>query len=167
MDTSIVCSRSAWNANRIRGLSLTRPWPFAFTEGPQELQKRVENRSWKPPRTILGQYVALHSAKSWSEEDRDFIAEAMGLTVPRKSDFPHSEIFAVCRVMGYATSESQLPPLQQVWFFGPYGWLLTNFVKLVRPVPCAGALSLWSFDDKPEVLELLRDSYRDSIRRAA
>ena len=73
----------------IRGLSLTRPWPFAFRHG-----KRVENRSWRPSGKLVGCYIALHAAQSFSEEDREFIAMVTGL------DVPHSEIFAVARWNG-------------------------------------------------------------------
>ena len=74
----------------IRGLSLTRPWPFAFVNGPEPLQKRVENRSWKPPQFIIGNYLALHAAKSWAEDGREFIADVLGMDVPDNSNSPHS-----------------------------------------------------------------------------
>ncbi len=75
---------------QIRGLSLTRPWPWAFVNGPRELQKRVENRSKKPPAALVGHYVALHAAQSWDEGDREFISRVMGLPVPPKAEHPHS-----------------------------------------------------------------------------
>jgi hypothetical protein len=86
----------------IRGLSLTRPWPFAFGQVP--VPKRVENRGWKP-KDWVGHYIALHAAKSWDEEDREFIAEKTGLHVPSDKEPPHSQIFAVCRYFGCVTSE--------------------------------------------------------------
>jgi hypothetical protein len=149
----------------IHGLSLTRPWPFAFVNGPEPLQKRVENRSWKPPQSIVGNHLALHAAKSWSEDGREFIADVLGIEVPNNADSPHSQIFAVCRVTGYVedTSDDRLTPEQRGWFFGPYGWLLDDFVKLVDPVPCTGAMGLWGFDKKQEALEALRTSYKKSL----
>jgi hypothetical protein len=148
----------------IRGLSLTRPWPFAFVNGPESLQKRVENRSWRPPKWILNKHVALHAAKSWNEEDRAYISAVLGMEVPNKKDSPDSEIFAVCRVVGWATraSDGRLTDEQRRWFFGPFGWLVDSLVKLVEPVPCKGALSLWSFSDKQAELEQLRDVYKRS-----
>jgi hypothetical protein len=105
----------------------------------------------------------LHSAQSWSEDDREFISEVLGMEVPAKKETPHSEIFAVCRLKAYVTDEAQLPPLQQVWFFGPYGWLLSDLVRLPEPVPCIGALSLWKLEDRPGVLEAVRDGYRRAV----
>ena len=141
----------------IKGLSLTRPWPFAFTHG----GKLVENRSWKPPKNMIGQFIALHAAKSWSEDDRMFINRVTGLEVPRKQSCTHSEIFAVGKLTGYVEHESQLPPEQVRWFFGPYGWMIDELVILTSPVKCTGALRLWTL--KPDVLAELRESYRSAI----
>lgn len=152
--------------NKIRGLSLTRPWEFAFLHG-----KRIENRSWKPPLSLKGCYIALHTAKSWSEDDREFISIVLGIDVPDKNESRSSEIFAVCRWYGqvFLDSDSELiptavdiPQYQQKWFFGPFGWLLEDFVPLKTPVACLGSQGLWSFDNKLGVLDQLRESYKES-----
>ncbi len=152
--------------NRILGLSLTRPWPFAFVNStPDVPAKRVENRSWAPPPFMLGQYLALHAAQSWDEDDREWIEHVTGLTVPGKADSPHSRIFAVCRLAGFVShvEDARLVPDQRIWFFGPFGWLLDEFVELVDPVPCKGAQKLWSFAQRPAELHALRASYRKSV----
>ncbi len=155
--------------NLIRGLSLTRPWPFAFKHG-----KRVENRSWRPGGNLIGCYIALHAAQSFSEDDREFISVVTGLDVPKKADCPHSQIFAIARWNGVIilpdpkTSEENLFPTgvklgedQQQWFFGPYGWMLEDYVELPTPVECVGARSLWNL--KPEVLSAVREQYRLAV----
>jgi len=153
------------NARHILGLSLTRPWPFAFVNGPEEMRKRVENRSWPPPQSAIGQYLALHAAQSWSEDDHDWIEELTGLIVPSRAESPHSIIFAVCRLVGYVekVSDERLSDEQSQWFFGPFGWLFDEFVKLVEPVPCKGARKLWSFEKRQSELHALRLSYRKSV----
>lgn len=151
----------------IRGLSLTRPWPFAFVaESPRVESKRIENRSWPPPLFMVECYLALHAAQSFSEDDREFIADVTGLYVPGRHESPHSEIFAVCRVEGYVESagDEYLPAGQRKWFFGPYGWVLTDFVKLAEPVRCKGGQKLWTLESKG-VLEAVRESYRTSAVR--
>jgi hypothetical protein len=127
-------------------------------------QKRIENRGWKPPAFIVGHYIALHAAQSWDEADREWIVRATGLEVPGKKDSPHSEIFAVCRCVGFAESadDERIIPEQRKWFIGPYGWLLRDFVALVEPVRCIGGRGLWSFDSRPTELAALRLSYRRS-----
>jgi hypothetical protein len=161
-----LMSVGGWDMATIRGLSLTRPWPFAFVNAGAETEpKLIENRSWKPPAFIINNYVALHAAQSWNEDDRDWIQHMTGLVVPRKAEHPHSEIFAVCRVVGYVTHphDERVSINQRMWFFGEYGWLLDDLVKLVEPVPCAGGLGLWKFDERPAELYALRLSYQKSI----
>lgn len=151
----------------IRGLSLTRPWPFAFVNGPEPEQKRVENRSWRPPAHLIGCYLALHAAKSWDEGGRYFISRALGVQVPGNAENPHSQIFAVCRLSDYVMTEddARLSPEQRKWFLGPFVFLLTDFVKLVEPVPCIGAQGLWTFDQRQDELVQLRGIYRRSLVR--
>lgn len=147
----------------IRGLSLTRPWPFAFIRGPVQMQKRVENRDWKPPASLIGCRLALHSAKSWDESARGFIGEVLGATVPDRKAYPHSRIFAVCTLTGYVTSETaaSLRREQQGWYFGPYGWLLSDLVELAESVECKGALGLWRLPTN--VLVEVREQYQRAI----
>ncbi|HEX7313263.1 MAG TPA: hypothetical protein VF297_05055 [Pyrinomonadaceae bacterium] len=143
-------------------MSLTRPWPFAFDNGP--VPKRVENRGWKP-RDYVGHYVALHAAKSWDEDGREFIADKTGLYVPSDAESPRSQIFAVCRYVGHVTSatDRRLKNGQDAWFFGPVGWLLGDYVRLVEPVPCVGARGLWTFDERPQAFARLREVYARSV----
>lgn len=157
----------------IRGLSLTRPWPFAFHHG-----KRIENRSWRPPGRLIDCYIALHAAKSWDEDDREFIAKALNLSVPDNQSSPHSQIFAVCRWRGVVilptptTKEDgliatgrQTPDEQDKWFFGPYGWLLEDYVELPEPVECKGAQGLWNLPEDVKVI--VREQYQKAERKVA
>ncbi len=147
---------------RVRGFSLTRPWPWAFMNGPVE--KRVENRSWPCPAGIMQHVqIALHAAKSWSEGDRIFISEVAGIECPPKAEHQDSIIYAVCRVDRCVTEyQDVLPAAQRHWFFGPYGWMLSHFVKLIEPVPCKGAQGLWGFENKQVELANLREVYEAS-----
>jgi hypothetical protein len=150
----------------IRGLSLTRPWPFAFKHG-----KLIENRNWWPSAAMVGQYVALHAAQSWDEGDREFIASKTGLIVPSRKECPHSQIFAVCRWQGEIVLDDlglkfpahvkvvSVPVGQEKWFFGPYGWVLTDYVELPEAVPCVGERGLWKLDARPGVLSTVREAY--------
>lgn len=151
----------------IRGLSLTRPWPYAFLLPPSPRgvpAKLVENRSWPPPPWLVGHYLALHAAKSWDEEDREFIADVTGLYVPDKTESAQSVIFAVCKLVAHVESASDplMPPVQRPWFFGPFGWLLDDFVALKTPVPCKGGQRLWTFNERPRELAALREAYREA-----
>lgn len=147
---------------KIRGLSLTRPWPSAFTEGPVELRKRVENRSWPIPAGLMGHFVALHAAKSYHLADCEFIEDILGVEMPSEKDAQHSVIFAVGVLAGQVTSDrdSRLDEVQRRWFSGPFCWLIAEIVPLIVPVPCSGARGLWPLE--PELLERVRRAYIDS-----
>ncbi len=154
------------NSENVRALSLSRPWPFAFTEVPAHLRKMVENRSWSPPRSAIGQYVALHAAKSWDPSGRDFIKRVTGCEVPNEQDSPSSELFAVGRLVDCVTNKKAVAREQRQWFFGPCGWIFEDVVKLIEPVKCSGAQGLWTFQNKPDVLRLLVTAYERSIEKS-
>jgi ribonuclease HI len=163
MDKQRVIVPGEVDWSKVRGLSLTRPWPFAFQYG-----KRVENRSWAPPKNHIGQWIALHAAKSWSDDDRRYIAERLHRYVPEE---PPGNIFALARLVGFVKSEddSRLPASQHQWFFGPYGWLLDGYWE-VSPVTtrieCPGAQGLWGFDHpkRAGALVKLRECWEGRLR---
>lgn len=137
---------------RVVGLSLTRPWPWAFDHG-----KRVENRSWKFPPGKYRFTIALHAAKSWSEHDREFIERVSGVRCAGRTEHPDSQITATVNVDGcYEVNDPRIPAEQKQWSFGPYVWTVSNYIKLIEPVQCVGGLSLWSFHDRQKELAELR-----------
>ena len=157
--------------HRVRGLSLTRPWEFAFLNQPVDQSrppKRLENRSFRPPaHATFNQIILLHAAQSWDEGDREEIAGRTGLHVPPKHDTAHSYFYAACRLAGFVKSTSD-PRFQrdewrgqEIWFRGEYAWLIQNFVPLIERVECKGALGLWQIGHAQFVQ--LRDVYARSV----
>lgn len=45
----------------MRALSLWQPWAFSVAAG----KKKIENRSWKPPITVIGETIALHASQTY------------------------------------------------------------------------------------------------------
>lgn len=148
-----------------RGLTLTRPWPYAFTNGPGEYRKRIENRSWAVPMFLRGIPIALHAGKGWGDLDYYKLSEIMTPhVVPYKLSHPHSVIFAVCSIRTCVHPDDQrVKPEQKRWAFGPSCWIIDNFVELVEPVPCKGAQGLWTFDKRKFELEELKRVYALSV----
>jgi len=149
----------------IRGLTLARPWPFAYKHG-----LRIENRSWRPSRELVGAYFALHAGPFWATKDRDFIAATLGVKVPPEIQHPNCQIFAVVRWGGkivvpapevgqpaFITLSQSLPEDQQKWFTGPSAWLFDEYVELPEPVPSPGGLYLW--DMCQETLDAVREQF--------
>jgi len=128
----------------MRVLSIKQPWLWAITD----LDKRVENRTWPPPKWIIGKTIALHASK------KDDIAGVSairiitnGILVP--SDIPRGAIVTTAKVIGWVSSDGTANTRQcagfydSPWFFGPFGWVLDDVQKLPEPIPCNRSLGLW------------------------
>jgi len=151
----------------IRGLTLHRPWPWAFTHLPESEAKGVENRGWKPPRQMIGGWVALHSGKAfddgaWQRMRAGFFGSA-AQAVPPAGDHPDSVITVLCRLTGSYSLPGKSAVHSDPWAFGPECWELpaSRRVVLPEPVPCRGAQGLWRLPD--EVFERVRVQF-DRIR---
>jgi hypothetical protein len=131
----------------VRGLTLHRPWPWAFTHA----DKFLENRTWPAPRTMLDQYVALHAGKRWDQEaavhmSRGNFGPAARACPLNDEKHPSGVIVALGRlvVIGHHSEEPGLSP----WAFGPWLWEFKQpLFVLQRPVPCNGAQGLWVLPD--------------------
>lgn len=124
----------------IRGLTLHRPWPWAFTHG----DKRVENRKWAPPAALIGNRVALHAGLHMDAEGLERLRSGeygpAGRLIPR--EHPASVIVAVALVAGCVTPDH--PDVKDdPYAWGPFCWLLPVVDVLREPVPCSGHQGLW------------------------
>jgi hypothetical protein len=137
----------------IRGLTLIRPWAWAVAHA----GKDIENRTWEPPSSLVGGFVAIHAGKKWDENAALGIELELGIRVPDQEDHPSGVIVAVARLAGV-----QREGLGNPWFCGPVGWQLRGVVQ-IDPVPCKGAQGLWVIPDP--VLVVVRERFA-SARQA-
>lgn len=131
-------------ATTVRGLSLSRPWPLAFDSN-VPVPKRIENRKWKPYPGV--EWLLLHASNSWDANGSEYIQKVTGLEMPAPSKQSEGYIFAMCRIDGcFHVSEdpSSYVPKEQLssWAFGPYCWILKDFIYL-KHIPCTGGMKLW------------------------
>lgn len=153
----------------MRALTLTQPWATLVAIG----AKKIETRSWNTPHR--GQLL-IHAAKGYTglsgpagfigccanEPFRSVLRQA-GLS---HRDIPRSVIIAVCdlidvRIIGVETNGDPTVLADDMLSFTPilgnehafgnyaagrYAWLLGNVRTLPEPVPCKGALGLWTPD---------------------
>ena len=133
----------------MKALTLTPPWAFCITH----LGKRIENRTWKPPQSLIGQRFAIHGGKvpdGLSRRQRLFdllcdIEDEHGITVSR----PFSEVLACFGIVATAVLESATTYSLDPWFDGSgYGWNLKDVIVLPEPIPCKGALGLWNVPEE-------------------
>lgn len=143
----------------MKALTLIQPWGGLIATG----VKLVENRTWPPPTSMIGQRFAIHAG---AKLDRETIEDLLddGL-VDHDSWRTKSAILAVATLTGYVVdgavnpkySIDRLAPEQRRWFNGPIGFVLADVRRLERPVACKGALQFWTLATEIEaaVLEQL------------
>ena len=149
----------------MKALSLSQPWCWAVMHA----GKHIENRSWAPPIEMIGQQIVIHAAKSWDDKKeyryldewpRTPVGYLMRLDAwdpfhfpARREMYPASAIVGIATIDRVVTKPDTLPEDQKHWFFGPYGWVLTNVINIPRPVACPGKQGLWTVPD-PIVAEI-------------
>lgn len=111
-------------------LTLKQPWLWAVLHA----GKTIENRKWPPPAKIIRKIIALHASKGFDYSGTDFLWHR-GLSFP--APLPRGCILGIATVEGYLTQSAD------PWFFGPYGWVLSNVRVLPEPIPARGMLGLW------------------------
>lgn len=142
----------------IKALTFHGPWVHAILYA----GKDVENRNWKCPLRV-GDYIALHAGKTYDWDgaiDIGLITRRLGkpYTPPVEMDYKPGFIYGIAQFGGNVT-ESDSP-----WFFGKYGWCLTNVVA-IEPVACRGAQGL--FDLPADVLANVRRNYKAATEQPA
>lgn len=130
----------------MRILSLSQPWLWAVLHA----GKHIENRKWQPTSAAIGQRIALHAAKSWDDIAFPFFIK-LGIEHPRRrEDYETSAILGVATIDRIVTDASSLPPDQARWFFGPFGWVLSDVRVLRHPIPRSGAQGLRHLEEAAE-----------------
>ncbi len=140
----------------MKALSITRPWPELILR----CGKSVENRTWK---TSYRGPILLHAAQSWAVNARPFaeyvelaLGRDLGVSaVARKASEHPTGIVGVADLVDVCSAE-MAPAHGRVadpgWpcSCGPWAmaaqhhWRLANVRRFAEPVPCRGALGLWT-----------------------
>lgn len=160
---------------RLLALTLIQPWAWAIAHA----GKRVENRTWKPPRSLIDGYIAIHAGKKLDSEAAEDLRDD-GHDVPPLLE--RGAIVAVARVLGWARYDRFIRDadataedfggvpraradlaVRSAWFAGPIGWILDDVIA-IDPVPILGAQGLWTVPTEPA--DVVRERWKEA-RRAA
>lgn len=132
----------------MKAISLWQPWASAIALG----LKRIESRGWW---TGYRGPLAIHAAKRWTADERDYAAHFARVTGRDELRAPPlGAIVATCVVTGCWRAEDLLPVISQLEeMFGNYapgrfGWLLAEIVPLAQPIPFKGAQGFFDVPDE-------------------
>ena len=144
-------------AERIRGITLWRPWGWAiFHAG-----KDVENRGARFPAPPVDSWLAIHNGLTWDAVNAEAMEDEFGLTVPPADEHPSGVIIGVARVeavtRGTRYRESR-------WYMGDTGLWLAEATP-IAPVACRGAQGLWALPES--VLAQVRVEWQRARERRA
>lgn len=155
----------------MKALTLWQPWATCVAHH----SKLVENRTWEPPASVIGQRIAIHAGKRFEREAYEDLVELDGLALPPRAEIPAGAVIATARVAGWVrsewlvnrcehpfdfsglTEEQARSALRSTWWIGPVGWVLDHVIA-IGPVPCSGAQGLWSLPPDIERIVLARES---------
>lgn len=138
-----------------RALSIRQPWADAIIHG----TKRVENRTWRRDTGdhALG-WVWVHASAGYDKAG-DLWMREQGLHIPL-ADVPRGALIGLAHFD--LISNGPMGPADP-WAFGPWCWCIGEVIALDEPVPCKGALGLWTVPD--EALSVARLWLDISTRR--
>lgn len=157
----------------MRALTLYPEWPWAFTV----LDKRLENRGWRPPSWLMGKYFCLHSGARINGgasvkdglEGLEYMAQDAGWETRLTRIDVDAKHFKLCctrhgdgveRVLDTRTMVKSaimcVVKLVGVKFNQPLPWAIPNSLHwiidekvhvLEQPVHTPGQRGLWKLDD--------------------
>ena len=133
----------------MKSLTIKQPWCNAIAYG----TKRVENRSWPVPRGMVGETIALHAGKTPDVAARPPEGEAwpmdhpmpLGTVIATARIADCHPVYKICNPSGIPSS---VCTPWSIW--GQAHWVLEDVRPLATPVPCKGALGLWTLPDDTE-----------------
>ncbi len=129
----------------MKAISLWQPWASAIALG----LKRIETRHWQT--SYRGQ-IAIHAAKKWSLDQREFAAveRALGRGDAR---IALGAIVAVATLSDIRPTDElviAINPVEKIYGnydSGRFGWILDDVRALREPIPCMGRQSIWTLHD--------------------
>ncbi len=130
--------------------------------------KRFETRSWRTHHRGL---IAIHASKKLDNWHRGFAEKHRRILFPDEGHIlPIGAIIGVLDIVDMFTTNEAIDagvidrPLERKFGdYGPnrYAWQTTNPIKLTFPIPCNGALGLWTVPDHIErqIVEQIHDCW--------
>jgi hypothetical protein len=140
----------------VKSITVRPPWSWAICHG-----KNVENRTWQHAHRGT---LAIHAGKGWDEDGEDSLLvqqawrdagidiyklDSMYREIARGAVVAVADLVDICgaQMRSFIPGDCRCGPWAAC---GQYHWHLSNVRPLTEPVPCRGALGLWTLPDEVE-----------------
>jgi hypothetical protein len=133
----------------MRALTLKAPWGTAIAT----LGKDVENRTWKPPASIIGQRIAIHQGVGVAREGLRMLEKKYGAL-----EYEAGVIVCTAVVLGWVdddgnhsdslTAREAKRARRSKWYQGSVGWVLGSVRRPRVRVKAKGMLGVWSLPNR-------------------
>ena len=135
----------------MKALSLKPPWAWLIVHG----IKPIENRRWK---TNFRGPVMIHQSKTFDYDGLKWIEANIEELIPDYMEFIHhttvARLYSPGMIIGQVEITDCVTQHDSPWFFGPYGFVLTNPQEYEKPIPCKGRLGFFEPDiNKPDRID--------------
>ena len=147
----------------MKAITIHQPWASCIALG----SKRIENRTWAPPSSLIGERIAIHSSRQYDEVASMRLEhdKLIDVEIASHAALHRGCIVAVATLRGWVDArkpgatvwtpvslERELTgdekAAQRVWWAGPVGWWLGDVQPLKRPISCRGYQGLWPVSDE-------------------
>lgn len=122
----------------MKALSIRQPYAWAIMAG----IKPVENRKWS---TSYRGPLAIHAGKAWYDDETRGYVDIESWAEDFRIPYDGSPV-SLGGIVGVADLVDVVTHHESPFFFGPYGFVLTN-PRPVEFVPMKGRLGLFEIDD--------------------
>ena len=155
----------------IDAISLWQPWASLMWVG----AKKIETRSWKPPRT--GIFLAIHAAKRWQRDEQLLLGQRRifnalepyyRTSAPVVDWLPRGCFGAIVYLERWFDTNYEAPAeSEDEYWFGDYsrnrfGWVCPRVWRFPEPLPAIGRQGFWRVD-AAEMLAALKQEDHDDL----
>lgn len=127
-------------------ITVYQPWASLIAYG----FKEFETRHWQPPQKHVGQLIALHAGRLWTDREQRWL-KVYQQRFPEIGDLPVERgcILAMCRLVEVVPSEllfNTVNPRERSmgnYEAGRYGWRLQVVKRAEPPIAAKGAQGIW------------------------
>lgn len=162
----------------MKALTLVQPWAWAVIHA----GKDVENRTWRPPESLLGQRFAIHAGKGWDEDGYRWLLDR-GLHPPSRDRITRGAVVGSAVLSGIIEGGTVVRGVVRPgrrdglameaacchvdlggWYASRVGWILRDVVALQVVEDCRGYQGLWPLP--PGLASMVEaDSVGDGVGR--